>query len=325
LPLQTAEKDIHITDLLSRLSTLQVRHTFFKGLNRGEVDRVDDGIRLIFSGGTCLSKAHGIINRMSEDIDIKVSLQPPTTGEFKKDFGHRGRLKALHASVEKLLAEMDFEVPDALGDKTNPVILNIHRHYEIGSRYSSKAPPIISLRPELKLEIVHREPRLPTTAIKFGYLYERLAGGDLKSPLTIECIQISETIAEKVVSLLRRCAWKWDGFQKGEMDDALVRHVYDIYRIMQVEPDALTGAKEIFASIVQGDADEYGAQHPSFVADPKGPLQRTLTAAKENSELRNSYTTRLLPLIYEGHLVTFDEAFSEFEKVASVLLDTLEG
>jgi hypothetical protein len=323
LPLQIAEKDIHITDLLSRLSGLQVRHRFFKGLGRDETDRVDDGIHLIFSGGTCLSKVHGIINRMSEDIDIKVSLRAQTTGEFKKDFGPRGRLKALHAAVELLLSDMDFEVPTKIGDQVNPTILNTHRHYDIGAEYSSLAPPIASLRPQLKLEMMHREPRLPTTAIKFGFLYERFVGSDFESPTTIQCIQVSETLAEKVVSLLRRCAWKWDGHQRGEMDPALVRHVYDVYRIMQVEPGALTGAQEIFAAIVEGDVDEYGAQHPSFVADPKGTLSRALATAKVNDEFRNSYTTHLLPLVYQGHQVTFDDAYFEFEKVAVILLGTL--
>src|SRR3989338_4972112 len=33
----------------------------------------NDFFRLIFSGGTCLAKAHKIINRVSEDIDFRVA------------------------------------------------------------------------------------------------------------------------------------------------------------------------------------------------------------------------------------------------------------
>lgn len=323
LPLQTAEKDIHITDLLEKLSTLKVEHKFFKGLKRGETSRIDDGIRLVFSGGTCLSKAHGIINRMSEDVDIKVSLVPPTTGDFKDDFGHRGRLKALHGAVAALLKEMDFSVPPKLEGRSNPAILNEHRYYEISSQYASVAPLITSLRPELKLEIVHREPRLATTSLTFGYLHERLANMKVSRPVSIECIDISETIAEKVVSLLRRCAWKWDGHQKDEMDAALVRHVYDIHRIVEVNPGALDNAAEIFASIVQGDIDEYGKRHPDFVAAPKATLERTLLTAKTSDELKMRYQTRLLPLIYEGERISYDSAFSGFEAAASRLIATL--
>jgi hypothetical protein len=76
LPLQTAEKDIHVTDVLAALSNLKVSHGHFKGLKKGELSKIDDGIQLVFAGGTCLSKAHRLIARMSEDIDIKVILLP---------------------------------------------------------------------------------------------------------------------------------------------------------------------------------------------------------------------------------------------------------
>lgn len=81
LPLQTLEKDIHVTDLLHRLSTLRVHHPHFPrsrapaSCSAGQ----DTGIQLVFACGTCLSKAHRIIDRMSEDVDIKVVLHPPSS------------------------------------------------------------------------------------------------------------------------------------------------------------------------------------------------------------------------------------------------------
>jgi hypothetical protein len=77
LSIQTAEKDIHITELLSALSTLEITHDLFGDRDkRKENERHDAGIQLVFAGGTCLSKGHGLIDRMSEDIDIKVVLKP---------------------------------------------------------------------------------------------------------------------------------------------------------------------------------------------------------------------------------------------------------
>ncbi len=49
LPVQTAEKDIHITDLLGALATHAAQHPHLADL------------QLVFAGGTCLSKAHGLI------------------------------------------------------------------------------------------------------------------------------------------------------------------------------------------------------------------------------------------------------------------------
>lgn len=109
LPVQTAEKDIHITELLKGLSELQVSHDHFSDLNTrgGELARHDVGIQLVFAGGTCLSKAHGLINRMSEDIDIKVLLSP-TPKPLKKGRGDRVRLIALHEVLPSLLATLGF-------------------------------------------------------------------------------------------------------------------------------------------------------------------------------------------------------------------------
>lgn len=76
LPYQTAEKDIHVTDVLHQLSGIDVSHAHFQATGRGSAEQVDDGIHLVFAGGTCLSKAHRLIDRMSEDIDIKVILAP---------------------------------------------------------------------------------------------------------------------------------------------------------------------------------------------------------------------------------------------------------
>ena len=49
------EKDEHLTDALRAVFSLKI-----------------EGLRLIFCGGSSLSKAHGLIERMSEDADIKV-------------------------------------------------------------------------------------------------------------------------------------------------------------------------------------------------------------------------------------------------------------
>lgn len=79
LPPAVAEKDIHITDALFELSKIRLTHVAYQQ-NRtpGEPRpaRIEVATQLVFAGGTCLSKAHGLIERMSEDIDIKVVLEP---------------------------------------------------------------------------------------------------------------------------------------------------------------------------------------------------------------------------------------------------------
>jgi hypothetical protein len=321
LPVQTAEKDIHITELLKALSEMQILHEHFGDLDvrKGDTLRHDAGIQLAFAGGTCLSKAHRLINRMSEDIDIRVLLEP-TAKPLKKGRGDRTRLKALHDRIAAVLASMDFPLLQ-YAEGANPGISDAHRYYVIGAGYQSAYTEIASLRPELKLELIERTPLLPLERCQFGYLHESVAGMSPSLTVSMDCIGVAETTAEKVLSLLRRCAYKWDGYQtKGDIDPALVRHLYDVARIARQSPVSLEAARSIFARLVIGDRDEFKGQNPEFDADPVGVLKRTLQAARVSVELRTRYSQVLMPLVYDSSPPTFEQAFADFESVAQTLL-----
>lgn len=82
-PLQNVEKDFWVSWVLDLL---------FNGRDAGEP-------RLLFKGGTSLSKAYGLISRFSEDIDITV---------FREDIGqdvHVGDLEGLSGKQQRLRLE----------------------------------------------------------------------------------------------------------------------------------------------------------------------------------------------------------------------------
>lgn len=143
-----------ITDLLKALSELQVVHGHFSDLDtrKGELERHDTGIRLVFAGGTCLSKAHGLIQRMSEDIDLKVVLEP-TPVPLKKGRGQRAWLTTLHQQLTALLAQLQFPLLPPSANDGNPSIRDAHRYFVAGAGYQSTYDQLPSLRPELKLEV----------------------------------------------------------------------------------------------------------------------------------------------------------------------------
>lgn len=285
---------------------------------RKEPTRHDTGIKLVFAGGTCLSKAHGLINRMSEDVDIKVVLEP---AELSKGRGDRVRLIALHEEIPKLLERLGFPLLK-YPEGSNPHIRDAHRYYVVGAGYAPAYPAIASLRPELKLELIQRNPRLPLEERQFGYLYESIAGLPSSEPLTISCVSVSETAAEKVVSLLRRCAYKWDGHQKhGDLDDTLVRHVYDVARIAEKAPQYLDAARSMFPDLVNSDRDEFKRQNPEFDANLVGVLKRTLVTARTSDVLKTMYQTKLLPLVFDDDRPTYEKSFALFEEVAQSFLD----
>ncbi len=263
-----------------------------------------------------VQEAHGIINRMSEDIDIKVMMSP-TKNPLKKGRGDRVRLKALHELIPELLDALDFPLLKYPDGGLNPRTRDAHRYYVIGAGYKTAYSEFPSLRPELKLELIQRQPLLPLEQREFGYLYETLAGLPATSTVSIDCISVAETAAEKVLSLLRRCAYKWDGHQtKGDIDPALVRHVYDVARIVELSGDSLATARSIFPKLVQSDRDEFKGQNPEFDADPVSALKRTLKVAKSNGELPKQYSKHLMPLVYDIDPPTFETSFASFEAVA---------
>ena len=73
IPPAVIEKDLHVTDALRELSKIKVTQVARRVADSAP-DQIEVSAHLVFAGGTCLSKAYGLIERMSEDIDIKVVL-----------------------------------------------------------------------------------------------------------------------------------------------------------------------------------------------------------------------------------------------------------
>jgi len=205
----------------------------------------------------------------------------------------------------------------------HPFVGDSRRYYEVGSLYEPATHTLGMLRPMLKLEVIHRHPRLPVCVRQFGYMYEDVAGIPASKTLSIPCVHVAETLAEKVLSLLRRCHRQWSGLQKEETDPALVRHVYDVHRIMHEQPQQLEAACGVFSSLVYGDAEEFKGHDAAFENDPRKALSSTLVQAKISEELRANYLKRVLPLVIEGMEVDYPTAFASFEEAARKLLEQL--
>lgn len=328
LPAAVAEKDQHITDALRALAQIQVTH-IAQQKNRCKGDLQPASItvatRLVFAGGTCLSKAHGLIERMSEDIDIKVCLDGVPDGYvLPKGHTDRARLGDLHRALEKRLTALGFEYV-AHDDEENPVSRDSRRYYCLLVSYGAHFQDVSgALRPQLKLELIHRPLMLAGEVREMGYMLDQFITRQAPQRFSMTCITVAETLAEKVLSFLRRCAWKWDGHQRGEFDTALVRHVYDVWRISRRQPDALEPACGIFAALIRKDVEEFNGQHPEFDQDPYAVLWRSLDSAANHQGLRANFEQRLKPLLYSSDKPDFQLCFAAFAAVAERLLNHIE-
>lgn len=290
------EKDEHLTEALRAVFGLQFEHA-----------------TLVFCGGTSLSKAHGLIERMSEDADIKVVLADSTVGwsktKLRSYLGH----EVCRRIVETLAATGLVE------DEAQRRSLNDNHYVHSQWTYERAYEGVTALRPNLQFELVARRPVLPTTVKNIGSLTDRLAQRTgVACPLPV--IDVAETLAEKVLSFLRRFALHRAGRMHQAWDTALVRHVYDVHCIVSQAPGTVEDGVGAFAVLVQGDIDEFGYQHPAFVADPMAVLHQALDTIGADGQTRKEYDEVLLPLVYGRAKHPFDEAWTSFEHVARRML-----
>jgi hypothetical protein len=332
LPPEIIEKDIHVTDALKAVAETIVTKKFFlsnakKNDPRGR--QIDVGSTLVFAGGTCLSKAHGLIERMSEDIDIKVILDDvPTDYKCKNGSSERARLKDLHAELYETLRKMGFvtanDIEPSGRGTDNPWISDARRHFHLRLNYQPVFPQTsAALRPQIKLELIHRHTTLASDVMTIGYLFDRLLNRQSDVSVSLACISIPETLAEKVLSMLRRCAWKWYGGQDNDIDSTLVRHIYDVCQIMSRQPAALSAAAKIFPLLVTKDVEEFGMQYPEFGTNARNILLKSLERLATDEEQTDNYNEKLIPLIYARDVPEYPETYAVFRKVAETLIGML--
>lgn len=291
------EKDVHVTDALRVV--LDIRHP---------------NTRLVFCGGTSLSKAYGLIERMSEDVDLKVVLDEQKIGGASAIKKHLSQLKA---EVAQRLESLGF-----VEDRDARTARNQNRFFATRWLYSPRYAHDTSLRPYLSLELTVRTPQFATTSQPLGYLVDRLASRPQQQG-QIECVAVEETLAEKVVSFLRRYAQHRSGAMHQEWDKTLVRHVYDVFCICRSDSQVTAKASEGFLALVQFDTEEFGQQFPPFAVATKGTLQVALVQAEQDPAIRQEYEKHLIPLIFGSIRPSFDEAYGVFRQQAEFLIGTL--
>ena len=290
------EKDEHLTDALRAVFALKF-----------------ECVELVFCGGTSLSKAHGLIERMSEDADIKVVLTDAgralSRSALKRYLGNEVRKRVAQALSEVGLVE----------DSGQAVVLNEYRYMRSQWSYERRYPVSTGLRPNLQLELTLCVPALPVEHFPLYALADRLAGME-GAPIEVLTISVAETSAEKVLSFLRRFAQHRSGQMQRAWDTALVRHIYDVHCIVMRHPELAEVCASAFKQLVAGDVKEFGKQQPDFAENPLEVLGQALARVGTDEQSRAEYETNLLPLVYGGFKPPFDEAFASFQNLARRLL-----
>ena len=175
-------------------------------------------IEVIFKGGTSLSKAYGVIDRFSEDIDIT----------FKEHLGESRRKKLKYNILKPIAEDLEIEIKnwkDIESDKN-------YNHYDFYYNSVSDNSNFSGLSPFVKLETVLMSYSFPTERRQISnYIYDTLKNEEpelikkynlIPFEMSVQCI--NRTLADKIFAV---CDYYLQG--KAQRNS---RHLYDIFKLL---------------------------------------------------------------------------------------------
>lgn len=311
LPVVAIEKDFWVTEILNILFSLPYAD------------------KMVFKGGTSLSKVWGIIRRFSEDIDIAID---------RSLFGIEGditkkQLKKLRkaSSVfvrDKLTTDLTMAInqaglsefvsikadPDGEGDATYPEPRKIHLIYKsvLPSGFNTY------LRDEVLLEVGARSLFEPVAKSKVESFvtgaFPHLTSKDSET-------QIVSAVAEK--TFLEKAFLLHELFTTGGCRNAnrKSRHLYDLCKMLEA---GIAGK-----AIVDDELWETIRHHREVFTSIRGvdytpDIRKRITLVPPESVMeawKNDYDSMVVNMIYEDNIPSFDDLLYSMAEIESLFRD----
>ena len=250
--------------------------------------------RLVFGGGTALARAHRLIRRMSEDVDFKIV--PLPAAPISRS-ALRQQLGALRDRVTTALwaAGFEFDPHDRAALRSR----NENRYTVYHLPYSESGVEE-GLRATIQIELTYAALRLPPVTLPVSSFVSE-AYGCSPEVSAMRCVSVTETAAEKLISLTRRTAMDLAGLSR-DADPALLRHIYDLHQLRNlVDADEVA---DLAGTIAEADAEEFENQYPAYAANIPGETRKALHALQTDPLHRNRYDDFVSAMVY-GERVEF--------------------
>jgi len=291
------EKDYYVTQVIKALSAVE-----------------NEYFRLVFCGGTCLAKAHKIVQRMSEDVDFKIQ-RKAATNDFSKSY----MLKELKAF--RLELQERFIIPNLIA--SDPVVRNEGKYSRIEFTYPSAFILNENLRPHILFEFTLSNIRRDVVNRSVKTLMEEVIPNlHLLPESETLCVSAHETAIEKWVGLTRRIIAIERGYHYD--DQSLIRHVYDLNAIESAEPitdDFLMLAKEV----VLNDALQFKNQNPEYAANPAEEIKRSLDLLRTKPLWGDRYQDFIENMVFNPDLaVDYDKAIDVIADLSKRVISFLD-
>lgn len=285
----------------------------------------NDYFELVFCGGTCLSKAYGLLERMSEDVDFKVVPTDVAIG-----LGRDSLRKRLSEYTKSIVAALEI---GGFGEgAVNRCSRDENKYAALDVSFSSAFTKPTSLRANLLIELNYTRLSDSSETLSIGLLLDKLALGQYSQTKAIKCVSLREALAEKLISFPRRLAMHLSKNassptldEASGWDQALVRHIYDVHQIYRKHPTVIGDLQEMtrmVSFVIEKDASDFSNQHPSFCDNPRKEISTALAWAQSSEVLQRQYDAFVIDMVYAQASSTpnFKEALGVFDSALSSIL-----
>lgn len=308
LPVTSIEKDFWVTEILNILFSLPYAD------------------RMVFKGGTSLSKVWGVIRRFSEDIDIAIDrsmfgIEGDVTKKQLKKLRKASSVFVRDTLANDLTAAVeesglsDFVTikadPDGEGDATYPEPRQIHIIYKSVLPYGTNP----YLRDEVLLEVGARSLFEPTAKAKVesfvAATFPHLTSND-------NTTQVVAAIAEKTFlekAFLLHELFTTDGCRNANRKS---RHLYDLCKMLEAGiANSATPNDELWETIRHHREVFTSIRDVDYTPDVR---KRIVLTPPESviEEWRNDYDTMVANMIYEDKVPTFSDILAGAAKIESM-------
>lgn len=308
LPVASIEKDFWVTEILNILFSLPYTD------------------KMVFKGGTSLSKVWGVIRRFSEDIDIAIDrsmfgIEGDVTKKQLKKLRKASSVFVRDTLANDLIAATEKEGlsdfvtikadPDGEGDATYPEPRQIHIIYKSVLPFGTNP----YLRDEVLLEVGARSLFEPTAKAKVESfvttVFPHLTSND--NPTQVVAAVAEKTFLEK--AFLLHELFTTDGCRNANRKS---RHLYDLCKMLDAGiADRAIPNDELWETIRHHREVFTSIRDVDYTPDVR---KRIVLTPPESviEEWKNDYDTMVANMIFEYKVPTFSDILAGAAKIESM-------
>ena len=299
IPAVHVEKDYWVTRVLRRL-----HESAYGGV-------------VVFKGGTSLSKAHHLIERFSEDIDLALKRD-----EQLSDSRRRTLIRSIERAITRDLQYRPGHPEESKGSR--------FRKTAHAFSIQSDAAELGQVSDTLLIEInsfANPEPSssMPVATLIHDFLIKAdrtdLVKRHQLDPFTIQVLCVERTLCEKIMGLVRT------GYEADPVPHfrRRIRHFYDLVMIMRVQQYREFAASDAFVELMVEvmESDRNSIPGPCAWLDP--PLAKAMIVADaENlwNEVRSEFRGSFKDMVYGDSLPDDAEMLACLTSIGSSLTRT---